>query len=189
MKSAAGRLKLSNCHVVMLSIKLVPSLSASARVVDWLSRHQIGIQYIPVELEWRTYFRILFSAECHFQHLTLKWHPQPVIHFTVWLHWMCTLGDLMCGCILVVVVIGVRLRTHLSVLLGCYDVLLLWHVNIWLHWQMYQQNKLHSFYCLLWLPYGIGQTIIFSSCGFFFPRLISAITDWMCAILPHMVWP
>jgi len=33
---------------------------------------------------------------------------------------------------------------------------------------MYQQNKLHSFYCLLWLPYGIGQTIIFSSCGFFF---------------------
>jgi len=23
----------------------------------------------------------------------------------------------------------------------------------------------------------------------FFPRLISATTDWMSAILPHMVWP
>jgi len=23
----------------------------------------------------------------------------------------------------------------------------------------------------------------------FFPRLISAITDWMSALLPHMVWP
>ena len=25
--------------------------------------------------------------------------------------------------------------------------------------------------------------------SFFFPRLISAIADWMSAILPHMVWP
>jgi len=24
---------------------------------------------------------------------------------------------------------------------------------------------------------------------FFFPRLISAIADWMSTILPHMVWP
>jgi len=23
----------------------------------------------------------------------------------------------------------------------------------------------------------------------FFPRLISAVGDWMFAILPHMVWP
>jgi len=23
----------------------------------------------------------------------------------------------------------------------------------------------------------------------FFPRLISVVTDWMFAILPHMVWP
>ena len=50
---------------------------------------------------------------------------------------------------------------------------------------------------LLWSPYGIGQTIIFSCCGLFFffffflffPRLISAAADWMSAILPHMVWP
>jgi len=41
-------------------------------------------------------------------------------------------------------------------------------------------------------PYGIGHTIIFLPCGyffFFFPRLISAVADWMFAILPHMVWP
>ena len=38
---------------------------------------------------------------------------------------------------------------------------------------------------LLWSPYRIGQTIIFSSCRlfffFFFPRLISAVTDWILA--------
>jgi len=47
-------------------------------------------------------------------------------------------------------------------------------------------------------PYGIGQAIIFLPCGFFyllsssvffFPRLISAVADWMSAILAHMVWP
>jgi len=48
---------------------------------------------------------------------------------------------------------------------------------------------------LLWLPYGIGQTIIFLPCGCFlllssfFPRLVSAVADWMSAILRHMVWP
>jgi len=51
---------------------------------------------------------------------------------------------------------------------------------------------------LLWSPYVIGQTIIFSSCFFFFfmvallsffPRLISAVGDWMSTIIPHMVWP
>jgi len=25
-------------------------------------------------------------------------------------------------------------------------------------------------------------------CLLFFPRLISAVADWMVAILPHMVW-
>jgi len=51
---------------------------------------------------------------------------------------------------------------------------------------------------LLWSPYGIGETIIFLPCGyfflsffflFFFPRIISAVADWKSAILPHMVWP
>jgi len=45
----------------------------------------------------------------------------------------------------------------------------------------------------LWSPYGIGQTIIFLPCGFFFllffSHLISAVGDWMSAILPHMLWP
>ena len=48
----------------------------------------------------------------------------------------------------------------------------------------------------LWPPYGIGQAIIFSSCGFFssfffflsfFSRLISAVADWMSTILLH-IW-
>ena len=48
-------------------------------------------------------------------------------------------------------------------------------------------------------PYVIGQTIIFSSCFFFllllsssssfFPRLISAVGNWMFTILWHMMWP
>ena len=50
--------------------------------------------------------------------------------------------------------------------------------------------------CLLWSPYVIGQTTIslpcdfyLSSSSFFFPRLISAIGDWMSTILLHMAWP
>ena len=44
---------------------------------------------------------------------------------------------------------------------------------------------------LLWSPYVIGRP----SCDFylllssFFPRLISAVGDWMFTILWHMVWP
>ena len=46
-----------------------------------------------------------------------------------------------------------------------------------------------------WLPCIADADIIFSSCCFFylsssfFPRLISAVADWMSTILPHMVWP
>jgi len=40
-------------------------------------------------------------------------------------------------------------------------------------------------------PYVIGQAIIFLPCdfylSFFFPRLISAVGDWMSIILPHIV--
>ena len=49
-------------------------------------------------------------------------------------------------------------------------------------------------YVFLWPPYIIGQAIIFLPCGFyflllsiFFPRLISAATDWMSTILLH-IW-
>jgi len=48
---------------------------------------------------------------------------------------------------------------------------------------------------LLWPPCVADADIIFLPCGyylllsFFFPRLISAIADWMSAIFRHMVWP
>jgi len=44
-------------------------------------------------------------------------------------------------------------------------------------------------YDSLWLPYGIGQAIIFLPCDFyllsifFFPRLMSAVGDWMSTVL------
>jgi len=51
----------------------------------------------------------------------------------------------------------------------------------------------------LWPPYGVGQAITFLRCDFFlsffllflsfFPRLISAVADWMSTILLQMVWP
>jgi len=50
--------------------------------------------------------------------------------------------------------------------------------------------------CLLWPPYVIGQAIVFCPVVsffllsfFFFPRLISAVVDWMSTILQHVVWP
>ena len=73
-------------------------------------------------------------------------------------------------------------------------------VFIWI----YQIYNVVCNYCktisFLWPPYGIGQAIIFSWCGFYlllllllllssFPRLISAVRDWMSTILLHMVWP
>ena len=50
---------------------------------------------------------------------------------------------------------------------------------------------------VLWSPYVIGRPYVFSSCFFvlssffffFFPRLISAVGDWMFTMLWHMVWP
>ena len=53
------------------------------------------------------------------------------------------------------------------------------------------------FFRLLWPPYVMGA-IIFLPCDFyllsivylsFFPRLISAATDWISTILLHMAWP
>ena len=43
----------------------------------------------------------------------------------------------------------------------------------------------------LWSPYGIGRPLYFHAVvsSSFFPRLISAVADWMSAILSHMVWP
>jgi len=68
----------------------------------------------------------------------------------------------------------------------CFPILLLKRIRI-------MQLKLFQLKTLLWPPDGMGQAIIFLSCGFFyllsfFPRLFSAIADWMSTILPHMVW-
>jgi len=70
--------------------------------------------------------------------------------------------------------------------------------STWVQHYISCRNILSNHY--LWSPYGIGQTIIFSSCFLlllssffffflFFPRLISAVGDWMFTILWHMVWP
>ena len=57
---------------------------------------------------------------------------------------------------------------------------------------------IHFLDLLLWSPYVIGRPYIFSCCSFyllssflllFFPRLISAVGDWMSTILLHMAWP
>ena len=52
--------------------------------------------------------------------------------------------------------------------------------------------EVNKFRKLLRSPYVIGQTIISLSCDFYllllFPRLISAVGDWMSTILPHIVW-
>ena len=54
----------------------------------------------------------------------------------------------------------------------------------------------YSIVVFLWPPYVVGQAIIFLPCDFylllsstFFPRLISAVGDWMSTMLPHMVSP
>ena len=61
-----------------------------------------------------------------------------------------------------------------------------------------ENSKNHfGFESLLWPPYVIGGPLYFcpvisiflSSIYLFFPRLISAFTDWMFTILWHMVWP
>jgi len=60
-----------------------------------------------------------------------------------------------------------------------------------------QTTSTTCFTMFLWSPYVIEQTIIFLPCSFFllpsifflFPRLISAVGDWMSTILLHMAWP
>ena len=61
-----------------------------------------------------------------------------------------------------------------------------------------ESNKFDDLFVFVMVAlYGIGHTIIFSCYDLFFlllllsffPRLISAATDWMSDILPHMVWP
>jgi len=61
--------------------------------------------------------------------------------------------------------------------------------------QVYLENgKYERGMYYLWPPYVIGQAVYIFILWFlllllFFPRLISAVGDWMSTILPHMVWP
>ena len=48
------------------------------------------------------------------------------------------------------------------------------------------------FMAVLWNTAGhyiFVKSFLLSSSSFFFPRLFSAVADWMSTILPHMVWP
>jgi len=52
--------------------------------------------------------------------------------------------------------------------------------NVWLVIMAALRSRCGHYIFILWF------LLLFSS---FFPRLISAVTDWMSTILPHMVWP
>jgi len=58
----------------------------------------------------------------------------------------------------------------------------------------YSQIHIAGISVSLWSPYVLGQTIIFLPCDFylpssiFFPHLISAVGDWMSAILYFHTW-
>jgi len=58
--------------------------------------------------------------------------------------------------------------------------------------RQWHQSYSKSYLISLWPPCVADADIIFLPCGFFpsifFPRLISAVEDWMSTILPYMVW-
>jgi len=64
------------------------------------------------------------------------------------------------------------------------------------HWQLLE-GVLHIMLITSTSNIAHFLSITFLPCGFFlsssalsfFPRLISAVRDWMSAILSHMVWP
>jgi len=65
--------------------------------------------------------------------------------------------------------------------------------QVLLRFELAQPQLCSMVSCWLWSPYGIGQTIIFSSCGFFFfllsffPRLISRHRLDVCHTSTHGV--
>jgi len=51
-------------------------------------------------------------------------------------------------------------------------------------------NRADHYFFALWFLLSFFLSFFLSFILFsFFPRLISAVRDWMSAILPHMVWP
>jgi len=56
----------------------------------------------------------------------------------------------------------------------------------------WQDQVIHPLFNSLLSPVAVYFCPVVSSFFFFllfFPRLISAVADWMSAILPHVVWP
>ena len=65
------------------------------------------------------------------------------------------------------------------------------------------QQCAHKYYGLVWLCLALVMVALWNRADhyifimsfipllsvFFFPRLISAVADWMSAILAHMMWP
>ena len=65
-------------------------------------------------------------------------------------------------------------------------------VCVFLHDRLFEYDTNSIFVVALWNRadhYIFILWFLLSSSYFLFPRLISAVADWMSAILPHMVWP
>ena len=68
-------------------------------------------------------------------------------------------------------------------------------ISMSMHGHLLNHNIHHRSWIMAALWNRAGQAIIFLSCSFFFflssffPRIFSAVRDWMSTILPHMMWP
>jgi len=113
----------------------------------------------------------------------------------------------LCECIVVVILAVFALHTNnrvLHQLIFCIGadlnieaqqhkgIVVLYTVNCVCEHIFFYENKFCIF-IFLWPPYVIGQAIYIFMLWFlllllFFPRVISAVGDWMSTILPHMVY-
>jgi len=65
----------------------------------------------------------------------------------------------------------------------CYRPILFTHyIYFFLLFVVALWNRADHYIFALWF-------LLLSSSSSFFPRLVSAVADWMSAILPHVVWP
>jgi len=143
---------------------------------------QLSPKYKIPAMPWP--YQLQYKNTCIWAMMMIIWRIRGKLNCTV----LCCVWQL-CTVIRThswaVVTVNCLLRFRLGLHFVCFSVLI---------------NVIVFFYAFvvlvfLWLPYGIGQTIIFLPCGFFFfffsffPHLISAVADWMSAILSHMLWP
>ena len=66
-----------------------------------------------------------------------------------------------------------------------YDHIFVRHVTCFSVIMVALWNRADHYIFALWFLLLLSSVFYLS----FFPRLISAVADWMSAILPHMVWP